>query len=442
MRKLIVSVYIILFSIICNVVSLYSNNKYSHKIKNSHIKYRSLSSRNSKSISKSISLAPTRFTGSSWHSTSSGISRSRQFAATFSINPNFNPYTRSRNSKVRWHESELESLFTFVEEQPLLNAEQEIQYGKALRMWLQVELLREHLQHRLNLNINNDNNSSINHIDSINNEELSKAIGCSSITLDKMSKYAEISKNKLINSNLKLVFSVVSRYRTSSIPNAELIAEGTRGLSKAVLRYDHTKGFRFATYATWYIHQAVAEYVRWRKHPAKMPSRYLLLQRRVKQYSKDHKMLTGSFPSVSQLVESLGETHFDIIKVLSMQTYPSLLCTPFKYSKENSGKESATKRTFEDVLPSNYKAPCAETDSKDLRRDMEMMMKTNLNDVERDILRLRLGLDDGRVKPIKEVGKKFKISWKQVRNVEKSALSKLLVSEEISQFVDSYHSVQ
>ena len=70
---------------------------------------------------------------------------------------------------------------------------------------------------------------------------------------------------------------------------------------------------------------------------------------------------------------------------------------------------------------------------------MEQMMQSNLNDVERDVLRLRLGLDDGRVKAVKEVGKRFKISWKQVRSVEKEALSKLLVSDEIRAFQDSYN---
>ena len=118
-------------------------------------------------------------------------------------------------------------------------------------------------------------------------------------------------------------------------------------------------------------------------------------------------------------------------------------------------------RTMEDLLPSLYKAPLAQADHRDLRRDMESMMLTNLNDVERDVLRLRLGLDDGRIKPVKEVrmglllywphiyrpsfnhqvGRRFKISWKQVRSVEKEALSKLMVSDEITDFVDSYHNV-
>eukprot|EP01036_Dinobryon_divergens_P029233 gene29233-38301_t len=271
----------------------------------------------------------------------------------------------------------------------------------------------------------------------MSNEELAKIISCSTLTLDKMSKYARVSKSRLVNSNLKLVLAIVSRYRSSSIPNSELIAEGTRGLAKAVLRFDHSKGFRFATYATWYVHQAVNEYVRWRKHPAKMPSRYLLLQRRVKQYSTEFKASTGRQPSLDEIAIALGQTRFDVMKVLAMQLYPQLLGARFKSQDNRNDRD----RTMEDLLPSLYKAPLAQADHRDLRRDMESMMLTNLNDVERDVLRLRLGLDDGRIKPVKEVGRRFKISWKQVRSVEKEALSKLMVSDEITDFVDSYHNV-
>ena len=177
-----------------------------------------------------------------------------------------------------------------------------------------------------------------------------------------------------------------------------------------------------------------------RKHPAKMPSRYIMLQRRVKEFSAEFRVVNGRFPTVEELSNSLVQKQYDIIKVLSMQTYPTLLASPIASANTRSdgGKHE---RTFEDLIPSVYKAPLAITDSKDLRRDMEQMMLVNLNDVERDVLRLRLGLDDGRVKPVKEVGKRFKISWKQVRSVEKEALSKLLGSPQIDEFVLNYNSV-
>lgn len=340
----------------------------------------------------------------------------------------FNPFTaRQRNSKVRWFETDLETFYAFVESQPLLKAEEELQYGKALRMSIQVEKLRSQMQLAAGPMV------------VITDVELSQRMNTSVEQLDKMMRYAELSRSKLMNSNLKLVLAVVSRYRTTAIPNAELIAEGTRGLSRAVLRYDYSKGFRFATYATWYVHQAVAEYVRWRKHPAKMPSRYLMLYRRVRQFSAEYKEEMKRLPTVKEIAVSLNQPQFDIIKVLSMQQYPLLMCAPISSSKDSSYKGEGREKTLEEMLPSGYKIPSKQTDSKDLRRDMERMMLSNLNDVERDVLRLRLGLDDGRVKPVKEVGKRFKISWKQVRNVEKEALSKLLSSEEISSFVDNYH---
>lgn len=181
---------------------------------------------------------------------------------SMSSTQNFNPFTqRQKNNKVRWFESDLDAFYSFVEEQPLLTATEELQYGKSLRLWSQVEQLRDQY--------NNDSSRAF----PIDDEELASVIGCSVSTLEKMGPYADVSKNRLVNCNLKLVLAVVSRYRTAGIPNAELIAEGTRGLSKAVLRYDYSKGFRFATYATWYVHQAIADYVRWRRHPAKMPSR-------------------------------------------------------------------------------------------------------------------------------------------------------------------------
>ena len=301
-------------------------------------------------------------------------------------------------------------------------------------MWIQVEQIRTQMKAKLMLADPENPEAAA----EIADEKLAHAIGCSTTTLLKMSKYADISKTRLVNSNLKLVLAVVSRYRTAGIPNAELIAEGTRGLSKAALRYDYSKGFRFATYATWYVHQAIAEYVRWRKHPAKMPSRYLVLSRRLKDFSKEFKETTNRQPNIAEMADGLGQSQYDILKVLSMQTYPTLLYSTVKTgNKGENGKD----RTFDELIPSLYKAPLALADSKDLRSEMERMMQSNLNDVERDVLRLRLGLDDGRVKAVKEVGKRFQISWKEVRSVEKEALSKLLVSNEIGEFVESYNQV-
>lgn len=423
----------------------------------------------------------------------------------------FNPFSsRNRNKNIQWFEADLETFYRFVEQQPLLTNEQEIKYGRALRMWQKVEELREKMQivkieqedaeaeaaeaaeealaaaaaslvSQGDLGDEGDlsngsygfqsDASSTDEMEAtidgrrsaemkkskkrtkkelqqlaaydrryaVADEELAEVLKCSTQKLARIQAYHEAAKERLVNSNLKLVLAVVSRYRSSNIPNAELIAEGTRGLSRAALRYDYSKGFRFATYATWYVHQAVYEYVRWRKHPAKMPSRYLLLQRKVKDFQRVFQQEEGRMPSPSEISEALDLSRFDVSKVLTMQLYPMLLQTTVNY-KGGSYKQEGKERTYEEFLPTNSDLPSDY--NKDLREEMEVMMRENLNQVERDVLRLRLGLDNGRPKAVKEVGRRFKISWKDVRNVEKEAIAKLKDSKEISDFIESYQTVE
>ena len=196
-------------------------------------------------------------------------SSSRMRTALHAGKQPFNPFSqRSRNTRVKWFEADLDAFYTFVENQQLLTAEQELTYGKALRMWIQVEQIRKTMKEKLSLHDPGNFNPSVHdpaHLDPtdlnpgdhinetrtieavVTDEQLANAIGCSTVTLLKMSKFADISKTRLVNSNLKLVLAIVSRYRTAGIPNAELIAEGTRGLSKAALRYDYSKGMSPAT---------------------------------------------------------------------------------------------------------------------------------------------------------------------------------------------------
>lgn len=143
----------------------------------------------------------------------------------------FNPFaSRNRNTNIKWYEAELESFYLFVQKQPLLSAKQEFQFGRALQMWTKIEESRINLQ-RLR-------NSS----EKTSNEELAKFNSYTVAQLEQLYKCAMIAKYKLVNSNLRLVLAVVSRYRSTSISNSELIAEGTRGLSKAALRFDHSRG--------------------------------------------------------------------------------------------------------------------------------------------------------------------------------------------------------
>lgn len=352
----------------------------------------------------------------------------------FSLNSGFNPFLRNRNTGVKWYDEDMNNFYEFVANQQLLTVQQEQQYGKVLKMWSHVKQVKEELEANLTAVVPADMP-----IPTISNEELAQVVGCSVTTLQKMEKYAEISKLKLVNSNLRLVLSVVSRYRASNIPNVELIIEGTNGLARAVAKFDYSRGFRFATYATWYVHQSVADYVRWRKNPTKIPGRYLLLLRKVKQYCTDVKEANGHIPNVAELSEALGASHHDIVKVLTMQLPAIMMCAPLPV-KDPKQLGEPKDRTYEDIIVSDIQ-PTRRNTGQQLRDGMEKLLRSNLSEVERDVLRLRLGLDGGEVRPVKEVGQRFKISWKQVRNVEKNALGKLKASKEVKEFVESYNAV-
>ena len=146
-------------------------------------------------------------------------------------------------------------------------------------------------------------------------------------------------------------------------------------------------------------------------------------------------MKNNRAPTVKELVRATGQTEYDILKVLSMQQYPSMLFSPM--GSIRWGQDSGRDRTYEDMVQSQFKEPQDVSCSRDERRGLESIMANTLSEVERGVLRLRLGLDDGEAKAVKEVGRRFQISWKKVRNVEKEAFKKLLNSDEIDDFASS-----
>lgn len=337
----------------------------------------------------------------------------------------FNPFsTRHKNTHIQWIEADLAGFYTFVEKQPRLTAAEELRYGKYISTWRNIEAIREKIQTKLPQAYQ------------LTNEELAEHIGCNSTVLDSLARSADIAMIKLVNCNLKLILAVVSRYRCATVQNGELIAEGSRGLARAATRYDYRKGFRFATYATWYVHQAVSFYIKTRQHPAKMPTVYNLIRRQVKAFAEELESTTGNTPTVHELATALNRSPYDIIKVISMGRFPSLLSSPLL-----SNRPKSRDRTREDVLPSLESQPSTRMDDRNLELGMEELMQQELTAQQCDFLRSRLGIGDGRRKAFKEVGQQFDVTWREVRSVERDALSKLRSNSDMRSLVDSYHTV-
>lgn len=332
----------------------------------------------------------------------------------------FNPFERRANTQGYWISNDLGPFYQFVEEQKLLTAHQELNYGKAIYLQKKIDLIRDAIKVdninnyiALHNNIQNpeaqqsSSSSNEEEVDetgkqlikvtsdeegassvstslpisleayskllTVTDEDVARNLTCSVASIRKTAKYAELSKKKLMNSNLKLVLSVVSRYRSASISNAELIAEGTRGLAKAVLRYDYSKGFRFATYATWYIHEAVSTYARFRKNICKMPSKYEDINRKLKLFTNEYKRDNKRYPSVSELAEALDEKPYDILKVLSMYQYPALSNSPaqrntFSLTKASDPTHGSSDRVYADIMKTTQQSPDAVRHEEDSRK--------------------------------------------------------------------------
>jgi RNA polymerase sigma factor (sigma-70 family) len=351
---------------------------------------------------------------------------------------NFNPFTtRQRVTTVKWYEKELKSFYDFVEQQQRLTKEDELKYGRATKIGLQLEQFREAFSMQLEENKNLEDSSAMR---LASDEELAEQMGISIRGVERIRREGHEGRNRLINSNLKLVLAVVSRYRSSSssfMSNKELITVGVNGLAKAAERYDYTKGFRFATYATWYIHQAISSYARSRRHLAKIPSKYILLNRKVKQFVTDYNIQQLKPPSKREIAIEFNTTVKEINKIFEMSVYPTSTSLPLTNTK-TSNPSNRFSGTYEDLLKSDISSPLEISHDSEAVTDFEYILQNNLNDVERDVIRFRYGLDDGKKKPIGDVGKRFKISWKEVRDVEKGALTKLVDTKEVETFAESY----
>jgi len=345
----------------------------------------------------------------------------------------------------QWFDNDLTPFSEFVSSKSLLTHVEEKQLGKAIKIALQLEKMiisinKNNKTFEYNNNINNTiNYNNIN--DSINDnnyferiltvdERITKLIAsqleCSPDTIVMIAITADKAYEKLVSSNLRLVLAVVRRYTKTKVPLAELIAEGTRGLSKAVRRYDFERGFRFATYATWYVTQAVADAARFSTTPAKIPSKYITLRRSLKKFIPQYQEENSRNPTLQEICEALGTCELDVVKCLNIQNAAISLNDVISKAGDKGD------RTFEEILQSESGLnPDLQSRQNQLNRDINVALEKNLEKEEKDILKMRLGLGNSRAYTISEVSEKYDISWQKVKSLEKQAISKLLNSSDL-----------
>jgi RNA polymerase primary sigma factor len=230
---------------------------------------------------------------------------------------------------------------------------------------------------------------------------------------------AQHAKNEFVKANLRLVVSIARRFNHGRMPLADLIQEGNIGLIKAVERFDYRRGFRFSTYASWWIRHAISRALADKGRAVRLPVHMIDAYHRVAKSKRELSGKLGRQPTTEEIGEATG---IAAAKVEKMRSY--LLDQSFSLDRPVSDEDG---RRFIDFIQD----PSAETSSPvDTLADAAMTTEvrellSGLKPIEADILRQRFGLDDDKELTLKEIGEKYNLSRERIRQLQEQALQKM-----------------
>ncbi|GAB4358257.1 MAG: RNA polymerase sigma factor RpoD [Cyanophyceae cyanobacterium] len=283
----------------------------------------------------------------------------------------------------------------------LLRADEEIELARKIADLLELERVREQMVEDLGREPSD--------------REWAQAVEMGDREFRRRLQLGRRAKDKMVQSNLRLVVSIAKKYMNRGLSFQDLIQEGSLGLIRAAEKFDHEKGYKFSTYATWWIRQAITRAIADQSRTIRLPVHLYETISRIKKTTKLLSQEMGRKPTEEEIATRMEMTIEKLRFIAKSAQLPISLETPI-------GKEEDSR--LGDFIESDGETPEDQVAKNLLREDLESVLDT-LSPRERDVLRLRYGLDDGRMKTLEEIGQIFNVTRERIRQIEAKALRKL-----------------